>query len=118
MQSLLKTQRVLERDIAALRGELDTLRQAHKIESSNSDEELRALVRKWKAASRAAAEVVYVDVRDRVNRWDSFFHFHQGIILFDFVEGFGDALGFTWHSYRAISLSVARQQVRIAIARG
>ena len=67
-QSLLKAQRALERGIAGLRTEVDTLGQALKIESSNSDDELRDLVRKWRTASRAAADVVWVDVKERVNQ--------------------------------------------------
>ncbi|KAI9756583.1 MAG: hypothetical protein M1815_003299 [Lichina confinis] len=67
-QSLLKAQRALEREIAGLRTEVDTLGQALKIESSNSDDELRDLVRKWRTASRAAADVVWVDVKERVNQ--------------------------------------------------
>lgn len=67
-QSLLKAQRALEREIAGLRTEIDTLGQALKIESSSSDDELRGLVRKWRTASRAAADVVWVDVKERVNQ--------------------------------------------------
>ena len=66
--SLMKSQRGLEQQLAAMRTEVDTLRQAYKIESTDSDAELETLIAKWKTASRKAAEVVYIDVRDRVNR--------------------------------------------------
>ena len=66
--SLMKSQRSLEQQLAAMRTEVDTLRQAYKIESTDSDAELETLITKWKTASRKAAEVVYIDVRDRVNR--------------------------------------------------
>jgi hypothetical protein len=72
VRSLLKTQRTLEREVAAARSEVDTLRQAYKIEATGADDELLALIQKWRLASRAAAEVVYVDVRDRVNRYGTF----------------------------------------------
>jgi Swi5-dependent recombination DNA repair protein 1 len=54
--------------LAAARATLDTATQALKLETSDTDAELEALVRKWRGASREAAEEVYRDVRERVNR--------------------------------------------------
>lgn len=68
LAELYKTQRTLEAQLRGLNTELDTLSQAVKIESSNSDTELEVLIQKWKTASREAAEEVFGGVRDRVNR--------------------------------------------------
>ncbi|KAI9829989.1 MAG: hypothetical protein M1826_005162 [Phylliscum demangeonii] len=68
LQQLAKQSRVLERRLGALRSEIDTLRQAHRIESTGKDAELRALIAKWTRVSREAAERLYADGRERVNR--------------------------------------------------
>ncbi|KAI9873345.1 MAG: hypothetical protein M1830_000514 [Pleopsidium flavum] len=68
LAALSKTHRTLETQLRALTTDLDTLSQAVKIESSNSDTDLEALIQKWKTASREAAEEVFAGVRDRVNR--------------------------------------------------
>ena len=69
MATLLKSQRALERSITTLRNEMDTLKQAQKIETSGSDDELRVLMERWRKASREVAEELYKDVRERVNRY-------------------------------------------------
>ncbi|EKG18195.1 hypothetical protein MPH_04584 [Macrophomina phaseolina MS6] len=60
-------QAVLNRQIQSIRSELDTLSQALAIATSTKDAELEALTRKWRDATRAAAEEVFADTRDRVN---------------------------------------------------
>ena len=54
--------------LSAARTSLETSNQAFKIETSNRDSELEALVQKWKSASRSAAEDVFAKARDRVNK--------------------------------------------------
>lgn len=67
-----------------LERKVDMVRQARRIEEASEkerpgkpvDQELRELVEKWKAASRTAAEEVFVVVRERVakyvlDRWPS-----------------------------------------------
>ena len=54
--------------LSAARSHLETSNQATKIESSNRDLELEALIFKWRAASRAAAEEVFGGARDKVNK--------------------------------------------------
>ena len=54
--------------LSAARSHLETSNQALKIESSNRDIELEALIVKWRAASRAAAEEVFGGARDKVNK--------------------------------------------------
>ena len=54
--------------LSAARSHLETSNQALKIESSNRDVELEALIVKWRAASRAAAEEVFDGARDKVNK--------------------------------------------------
>ncbi len=66
--AFLKTQRALETRLRTLNNEIDTISQALKIESSDTDVELRNLTDKWKTASREAAEELFGGVRDRVNR--------------------------------------------------
>lgn len=70
---LLRTQRDLERDLRALKEELDTAEQARKIERETKDGEvdgeLKVLIEKWRGASREAAEEMFGKVRDRVNRY-------------------------------------------------
>lgn len=60
-----------------MKEELDVVGQARKIEVDSEkkggegaevDGELRELIRKWKGASRGAAEELFGGVRDRVNR--------------------------------------------------
>jgi hypothetical protein len=73
---LLRQQRELEKQLRELKEELDTAQQAKKIEDSSRkkipdgdiDAELVELTTKWKAASRQAAEELFGQVRDRVNR--------------------------------------------------
>ena len=54
--------------LSAARSHLETSNQALKIEFSNRDVELEALIFKWRAASRAAAEEVFAGARDKVNK--------------------------------------------------
>jgi hypothetical protein len=73
---LLRQQRELEKQLRELEEKLDTAQQAKKIEASSRnkipdgdiDVELVELTAKWKAASRQAAEELFGQVRDRVNR--------------------------------------------------
>ena len=73
---LLRQQRELEKQLRELKEELDTAQQAKKIEDSSRkkipdggiDAELVELTTKWNAASRQAAEELFGQVRDRVNR--------------------------------------------------
>ncbi|KAL2039357.1 hypothetical protein N7G274_008025 [Stereocaulon virgatum] len=54
--------------LSAARASLETSTQALKIESSDRDTELEALILTWRAASRAAAEDVFAGARDKVNK--------------------------------------------------
>lgn len=54
--------------LSASRASLETSNQALKIETSDRDTELAALISKWKVASRAAAEEVFAGARDKVNK--------------------------------------------------
>ena len=75
--ALIKTQLQLERQLRTLKGEMDIAEQAQKIELDSEsrapggaiDGELTQLIQKWRAASRQAAEELFTDVRDRVNRY-------------------------------------------------
>ena len=69
LNSLLKEERSLERELKELKAELDTVEQARKIETKEEDEELVGLIEKWKGAARVAAEEVFEKVSDRVNRY-------------------------------------------------
>lgn len=73
---VLRTQRDLERQLQELKEELETAEQASKIErdsfkrdpSGEIDGELVDLIKKWKEASRQAAEELFGKVKDRINR--------------------------------------------------
>src|ERR1700733_4840087 len=54
--------------LSKLRQALDTAQQALKIQSSNTDVELELVIGKWQRISREAAEELFVDAKDRVNR--------------------------------------------------
>ncbi|EEP82236.1 predicted protein [Uncinocarpus reesii 1704] len=58
----------LHAQLSALRANLDTTAQALKIEQSNQDPEIEALVHKWRLVTREAAEELFASARDRVNR--------------------------------------------------
>lgn len=60
-------QRQLGRQIRDARAELDTLDQALTFATSNKDAELAALTRKWRDATRAAAEEVFAGAKERVD---------------------------------------------------
>ena len=66
--SLQKQHTRLLNQLSAARSHLETSNQALKIESSNRDVELEALIFKWRAASRATAEKVFAGARDKVNK--------------------------------------------------
>jgi len=73
---LLRKQRELEKQLRELKEELETAEQARKIERESKkkkpdgeiDGELVELIQKWTSASRLAAEEMFGNVRDRVNR--------------------------------------------------
>ncbi|KAK4696203.1 Swi5-dependent recombination DNA repair protein 1, partial [Lecanoromycetidae sp. Uapishka_2] len=66
--ALQKTHTHLLNQFTAVRASLETSNQALKIELSDRDTELEALIVKWKVASRAAAEEVFAGARDKVNK--------------------------------------------------
>ncbi|KKK23381.1 hypothetical protein AOCH_003793 [Aspergillus ochraceoroseus] len=66
--NLQKQQRVLQSRLAALRSELETVQQALQIESSNRDDELEALIVKWRRVSQNAADEVFTGAQERVSR--------------------------------------------------
>ncbi|GIJ83561.1 hypothetical protein Asppvi_002384 [Aspergillus pseudoviridinutans] len=68
ISELQKEQRALQSRLSALRSELDTVKQALRIESSTKDAELEALILKWKNVSQEAAEEVFEGARERVSR--------------------------------------------------
>jgi Swi5-dependent recombination DNA repair protein 1 len=51
-----------------LRNEIQMLTQAQTLATSTKDDDLVALIEKWRTASRAAAEELFGITRDRVNR--------------------------------------------------
>jgi hypothetical protein len=72
-----KLQRDLELLLKTLRGELNTVQQAARIEQSqqknggeegNVDDNLVVLERRWKVASRQAAQAIYGGMNDKINR--------------------------------------------------
>lgn len=65
---LQKQQRTLQSRLASLRTDLDTAQQALRIETSNRDIELEALITKWRAVSQDAAEEVFAGAQERVAR--------------------------------------------------
>lgn len=56
------------REIMQLRNEIQMLTQAQTLATSTKDDDLVALIEKWRMASRAAAEELFGVTRDRVNR--------------------------------------------------
>ncbi|KAL2820718.1 hypothetical protein BJX63DRAFT_380091 [Aspergillus granulosus] len=68
IHALQKEQRALQIRLATLRSELDTVQQALRIESSTRDEELEALIIKWRKVSQDAAEEVFTGAQERVSR--------------------------------------------------
>lgn len=58
----------LAREIIQLRNDIQILSQAHTLATSTKDEDLVVLIGRWRTASRAAAEELFVTARDRVNR--------------------------------------------------
>lgn len=74
---LLRAQREFERQLREVKEQLETAEQARKIETESGkkdpvgeiDVDLLELITKWKIASRQAAEELFGQVRDRVNRF-------------------------------------------------
>jgi hypothetical protein len=66
--SLQKQHSALVLQLSKLRQALDTAQQALKIQSSNTDVELELVIVKWQRISRDAAEELFTDAKDRVNR--------------------------------------------------
>lgn len=58
----------LHQHLLTLRAQLDTLKQAQRILSQQKASELASLRDKWRIATRAAAEELYANVKERVNR--------------------------------------------------
>ncbi|KAJ5904603.1 hypothetical protein N7504_006986 [Penicillium tannophilum] len=65
---LQKQQLSLQSRLTALRTDRDTIHQALRIESSNQDLELEALIIKWRRAGQDAAEEVFSNAQERVTR--------------------------------------------------
>lgn len=63
-----KTSLSLAREIITVRSEIQILIQAHSLATSAKDEDLTRLIDTWRTASRAAAEELFANTRDRVNR--------------------------------------------------
>lgn len=63
---LQKQQRSLQSRLSTLRNELDNAKQALRIETSNKDAELEALIIKWRLISQEAADEVFEGARERV----------------------------------------------------
>ncbi|OAX81575.1 hypothetical protein ACJ72_04087 [Emergomyces africanus] len=66
--TLQKEHSALTTRLANLRMELDTVVHALKVEQSGQDVELERLIAKWKAASRTAAEELFIGAEERVQR--------------------------------------------------
>lgn len=57
----------LSTTIAATKRDIDALKQAISLSTSNTDPELEELIYKWRSAARGAAEEVFSSCRDKVN---------------------------------------------------
>ncbi|KAL1962529.1 hypothetical protein VTN77DRAFT_9404 [Rasamsonia byssochlamydoides] len=68
LYALQKQHSMLQSRLSALRSELDTAQQALRIESSNKDKELEALIAKWRTVSQEAADELFASARERVLR--------------------------------------------------
>lgn len=66
--SLRRKRLTLQAQLASLRAELDTAKQALRIESSSRDDELRALKLKWRGISQRAAEELFQTAKDKIER--------------------------------------------------
>jgi len=58
----------LHQNLLTLRSQLDTLQQTHRILSQDKATELSSLRDKWRTVTRLAAEELYANVKERVNR--------------------------------------------------
>ena len=65
---LQKQQRSLQSRLTHLRAEINTAKQALRIESSMKDAELEALIIKWRVISQEAADEVFASAQERVAR--------------------------------------------------
>lgn len=75
--NLQKQQRETQSRLSNLRSELDTAQQALRIESSNREEELEALIAKWKKVSQDAAEEVFSGAQERISRMGGVKAWHE-----------------------------------------
>ena len=66
--ALQKQQRSIQSRIATLRSELDNANQALRLESTNKDTELEALIVKWRLISQDAADEAFTSAQERVTR--------------------------------------------------
>jgi Swi5-dependent recombination DNA repair protein 1 len=66
--ALQKQHNNLQSQLSALRSVLDTVQQALRIESSGRDQELEALISKWRSVSQEASEELFAAARERVHR--------------------------------------------------
>jgi Swi5-dependent recombination DNA repair protein 1 len=67
-QALQKAITSLELQIKSVRNDIDALTQAAKYTHDSSEADLEELALKWKLASQGAAEEIFGDVKERVNR--------------------------------------------------
>ncbi|KAL8963929.1 MAG: hypothetical protein Q9183_004837, partial [Haloplaca sp. 2 TL-2023] len=67
LDQLQKRHTALLNELSSLRANLDTTNQALEIESSGTDAELEALIRKWKIVSREAADGVFSIMKRKVD---------------------------------------------------
>ncbi|PYH99410.1 hypothetical protein BO71DRAFT_479479, partial [Aspergillus ellipticus CBS 707.79] len=54
----------LQTNLTRLRAELETVTQAHRLETSSTDDELERLIAKWRCVSQRAAEEVFLGARE------------------------------------------------------
>ncbi|CAG7924443.1 unnamed protein product [Penicillium olsonii] len=66
--ALQKRQRAIQSKLATLRSEIDQAKQALRLETSNKDTELEALIIKWRLISQDAADEAFIGAHERVKR--------------------------------------------------
>ncbi|CAG8923943.1 unnamed protein product [Penicillium salamii] len=66
--ALQKQQRAIQSRLATLRSEIDQAKQALRLETSNKDTELEALIVKWRLISQNAADEAFIGAQERVKR--------------------------------------------------
>ncbi|KIX07713.1 uncharacterized protein Z518_02367 [Rhinocladiella mackenziei CBS 650.93] len=67
-KNLQKKYSALSHRLTQLRQSLNTSQQALQIEASGQDAELQTLITKWRTIAREAAEELYADAKERINR--------------------------------------------------